>query len=124
MSFMVANHNSYRDMAKIAHEASQFAKPPIVVSNNLIHGFHYLGRDVTLFITKHLIARGGQAFFQIPKPNSALPFSPGEPVGAGIFDENDFERRLQFYELEIVTKDVYPDPQCSSSSLRYIIRKA
>lgn len=125
--FEVANINSVRHMAAIAHAAAQLAgpeQPVTVIARNLFDNLHYLGRDNALLTISHLLTRGGRAYLQVRNPKAGTSGrDPLEPLGERIFDPWEFAERLSFYGLEIVQQNFIQEPGPAGTSLSYILGK-
>ncbi len=123
--FLLANQNAIRQMAHLTRSASLLTGPVNVVARHVVDDLHYLGRDVTLFAVKHLLARGGRAYFQLRNPASrAKDRRSTEPAGAGVFDPEEFGHRISFYQLEIESIETIAGPDASGTYLNYTVRKA
>ncbi len=123
--YRVASQYSYRQMAEVAKETRQLSGAVNVFATYLLDGLHYLGRDVTLLTTKHILSRGGRAYFQMKFPSTDhAPTRSTEPAGTLQFEPSDFQHRVQLYGLEVEESGTVSDSQCSTSSIYYVIRKA
>lgn len=125
--FRVINVNSIRDMATLVQQAAALAVQGSrveIFARNLFDNIHYLGRDNTLFAISHLLERGGKAYLQMRNPKTdAITHNALEPVGERIFDPWEFEKRLHFYNLEVIEHNFIDDPAEAGQILSYIIGK-
>lgn len=122
--FVQANQYSPREMAAVLRRSAALPGQIDVVSEHLFDGMHYWGWDVTMKITRHLLNRGGCAFFSVGS-GAGTDCKGSEPRGAQLFDKSDFEHRLTDHGLELLDRrDAEPEACENTENYFYQVKKA